>query len=76
MDTAGRELDDKELAYQKEYQDYTQTGCQGISFRRRGQFVKEVEAEGIKLMNFKTPQEMWKNSRILWTITEQFQHYQ
>jgi hypothetical protein len=44
--------------------------------RQDGQLVKEVEAEETKLVNCKASQEMWKNSRILWTITEQYQHYQ
>lgn len=35
MDTAGRELD-KELAYQKEYQDYTQNKLSGYSIPATG----------------------------------------
>lgn len=44
--------------------------------RQEGQLVKEVETEETKLTNCKTSQEMWKDSRILWIITEQYQHYQ
>jgi hypothetical protein len=76
MDTAGRDLDERELAYQKECQDYTQNQLSASFMQQEGQLAKEVKAEEAKLINFKTSQEMWKNSRILWTITQQYQHYQ
>src|SRR2546421_3541365 len=65
MDTTGRDLDERELAYQNECQEYTQNQLSASFMRQEGQLAKVVKAEEAKLINFKTSQEMWKNSRIL-----------
>lgn len=76
QDTAGRALDDNELAYWNECQDHLYLRLSQVFELQEEQLVKEAEVEAMKLTNFKTSGAMWKNSRILWTVTEQYQHYQ
>ena len=74
-DTAARALDELEIVYEKECQGYAVARAGGSYAQREQQLVKEVDNEAIKLATCKTSPEMWKYSRILWTIVEQYQHY-
>jgi hypothetical protein len=75
QDKVGREPDEVEIAYQTERQEHASKRASGFFTLQEQRLIEEVEAEAMKLVTFKTSQEMWKNSRILWTITEQYQGY-
>jgi hypothetical protein len=76
QDTAARNLDDVEISYQEKCLEHASTRASGFFTIQEQQLLKEVEVESMKLINFKTSQEMWKNSRILWHIIEQYQRFQ
>jgi hypothetical protein len=75
QDTVGREPDEVEIAYKTECQEHASKRASGFFTLQEQRLIEEVEAEAMKLVTFKTSQEMWKNSKILWTITEQYQSY-
>jgi len=64
-----------EIAYEKECQEHAVARAGGSYVQREQQLAKEVDNKAIKLATCKTSPEMWKYSRILWTIVEQYQRY-
>jgi hypothetical protein len=74
-DTAARALDELEIAYEKECQEHAVARARGSYTQQEQQLAKEVDNQAIKLVTCKTSPEMWKYSRILWTIVEQYQRY-
>ena len=75
LDTAGHPLDDGEMAYEKECQEHAGNRAKGTYAKQEQQLIRELEEEALKLVTLKTSQDMWKYSRILWTITEQYKCY-
>ena len=74
-DTTTRELDEGEIAYEKECQEHAAMRAAGSYAEQQQQLVNEVEGEAFELVNFKVSPDMWRYSRILWNITEQYQRY-
>jgi hypothetical protein len=74
-DTAARALDESEIAYEKECREHAVARAAGSYVQQEQQLAKEVDGEAIKLLTCKTSPEMWKYSRILWAVVEQYQHY-
>jgi hypothetical protein len=74
-DTAARALDESEITYEKECQEHAVARAAGSYVQQEQQLAKEVDGEAIKLLTCKTSPEMWKYSRILWAIVEQYQRY-
>jgi hypothetical protein len=74
-DTAARALDELEIAYEKECQKHAVARAAGSYIQQEQQLAKEVDNEAVKLVTCKTSPEMWKYSRILWAIVEQYQRY-
>jgi hypothetical protein len=58
-------LDELEIAYEKECQEYAVARAGGSYVQREQQLAKEVDNKAIKLATCKTSPEMWKYSRIL-----------
>ena len=74
-DTAARALDELEIVYEKECQEHAVARAAESYVQQEQQLAKEVDNEAIKLLTCKTSPEMWKYSRILWAVVEQYQRY-
>jgi hypothetical protein len=74
-DTAACVIDGLEIAYEKERREHTVARAAGSYVQQEQQLAKNASNDATEPVTCKASREMWRYSRVLWTIVKQYLCY-